>query len=58
MENIIAIAIIALVLGVAIGYIVRSKRRGDVCVGCPYAKQCGGKCGGCGNIQNTEQEDK
>ena len=57
MENIIAIAIIALVLGVAIGYIVRSKRRGDVCVGCPYAKQCGGKCGGgCGGANKTEDK--
>ena len=41
----IAIAVIALIIGSAIFYIVRAKRRGEKCVGCPYAKQCGGNCG-------------
>ena len=44
MENYIIIAIILLILGGIIFYLVRSKKRGDKCVGCPYAKQCGGKC--------------
>ena len=41
----IAIGVIALIVGSAIFYIVRAKRRGEKCVGCPYAKQCGGNCG-------------
>ena len=41
----IAIAAIALIIGAAIFYIVRSKKRGQKCIGCPYAKQCGGNCG-------------
>lgn len=44
MENIIIIAIIAAILGGVIGYLVRAKKRGQTCVGCPHAKQCGGKC--------------
>lgn len=40
----IAIAAIALIIGAAIFYIVRSKKRGQKCIGCPYAKQCGGNC--------------
>ena len=44
MENYIIIALIVLILGGIIFYLVRSKKRGDKCVGCPYAKQCGGKC--------------
>lgn len=44
MENIIIIAVIAAILGGVIGYLVRAKKRGQTCVGCPYAKQCGGKC--------------
>ncbi len=42
--NIIAIAVIVLIVGGAVFYIVRAKKRGDKCVGCPYAKQCGGNC--------------
>ena len=44
MENIIIIAVIAAILGGVIGYLVRAKKRRQTCVGCPYAKQCGGKC--------------
>ena len=40
----IAIAAIVLIVGGASFYIIRAKRRGEKCVGCPYAKQCGGKC--------------
>ena len=40
----IAIAAIVLTLSVAVFYIVHAKKRGDKCVGCPYAKECGGKC--------------
>ena len=44
----IAIAAILLIVGAAVFYIIRAKRRGDKCVGCPYAKQCGRKHnGGC-----------
>lgn len=41
----IVIAAIALIIGAAVFYIVRAKRRGEKCVGCPYSKQCGGSCG-------------
>ena len=40
----IAIAAIVLIVGASVFYIVRAKKRGEKCVGCPYAKQCGGKC--------------
>lgn len=41
----IAIAVIALIIGAAVFYIIRAKRRGSKCVGCPYADQCGKGCG-------------
>ncbi|MBR5451647.1 MAG: FeoB-associated Cys-rich membrane protein [Clostridia bacterium] len=44
MKNAIVIIILAAVLGFAIYYLVKSKKRGDKCIGCPYAKTCGGKC--------------
>lgn len=44
----LAIAAIVLIVGAATLYIIRAKKRGEKCVGCPYAKSCGGKCdGGC-----------
>ncbi len=41
MENIIPIIVIVLILGGAIFYLVRAKKKGQKCIGCPYAKQCG-----------------
>ncbi len=46
MENIIIIAILVVIIGGAVGYIIRSKRKGNKCIGCPYADSCGKKnCG-------------
>lgn len=42
--EIIAIIAIVLVVGGAVAYLIRAKRRGQKCVGCPYAKECGNKC--------------
>ena len=55
----IAIAVVALALSAAVFYIVRAKKRGEKCVGCPYAKQCGGKCdGSCGHAKADESNNK
>lgn len=47
MENIIVILILVAIAAGIICYLVRAKKRGEKCIGCPYAKQCGNKCG-CG----------
>lgn len=54
--NIIAVAVILIILGGAVFYLVRAKKRGQKCVGCPYAKQCGGVCS-CKNEGNDKSED-
>ena len=46
MENAIVIVILLAIAGGIIWYLLRAKKRGQTCIGCPYAKQCGGKCGG------------
>ncbi len=49
--NIIVIAIIVVILGGAIFYIVREKKRGTKCIGCVAGKSCSSaspKSGGCG----------
>ena len=42
--DIIVLLVIALAIGGAIFYIVRAKRRGQKCIGCPYCKECSGNC--------------
>ena len=46
MENVIVVLILVAVTAGIIWYLVRAKKRGEKCVGCPYAKQCGSKCNG------------
>lgn len=43
MENIIIILILGIVVGGAGLYIYKAKKRGQTCVGCPYAKECAKK---------------
>ena len=52
----IAIAAIVLVIGAAVFYIVRAKRSGQKCIGCPHSKQCSGKCN-CGGGQNEVKKN-
>lgn len=62
MENIIIVVILALILGAAITYIIKAKKSGKKCIGCPDSCSCGAKkdsaensscdgncscCGGC-----------
>ncbi len=46
MENVIVILILTFIAASIIFYLIRTKKRGEKCVGCPYAKQCGNKCSG------------
>lgn len=47
MANLIVLIILILIIGAAIAYIVREKKRGARCVGCPDGGTCSGSCGGC-----------
>ena len=46
MADIIAFLVIAALVGFAIYYIVKEKKKGRKCIGCPSADCCS-KCGGC-----------
>jgi len=41
MENIIIIAAVFLIVGLALGYIYNEKKKGKSCIGCPFAGSCG-----------------
>ena len=48
LTNIIALAVILLVVGSAAFYIIRAKKKGNKCIGCPYGRTCErAKNGGC-----------
>ncbi len=53
MENIIAILVILALVGLAVWYVIRAKKQGNKCIGCPESncpsKNCG--CCGCGKAE-------
>lgn len=55
LPEIIAIVAIVLIIGLALVYIIRAKKKGQKCIGCPYAKTCKSQlkdnksCCGCNN---------
>lgn len=44
LTEIISVIFIILIIGGAGVYILKAKKRGQKCIGCPYSKQCGDKC--------------
>ncbi len=51
MENIIIIAVLLLILGGAIAYVIKAKKSGKKCIGCPAGGACNGSCCGCGKTE-------
>ena len=56
MENVIIIFILLAIAAGIIWYLIRAKKRGETCIGCPYAKQCGGRCNDSCNLQDVSGE--
>ena len=55
MENFIIIAVVAIIIGLAGGYIHKTKKRGIKCIGCPSGCSCNGKCGSCGHSEKPDE---
>lgn len=43
LANIIIIAVLGAIVFGIVFYLYRAKKRGETCIGCPYAKQCSDK---------------
>ena len=56
-DDIIAAAFIVLIVGGAIAYIIKAKKSGQKCIGCPDSKTCAGKCLGCGGSCGRDKEN-
>ena len=57
MADFIVVVVIALIVGGAVTYIIREKKRGVKCIGCPAGATCpnSGKCtGNCGGHSEHE----
>lgn len=51
--DIIVVIVVLAIIGAAVMYIRKEKKRGVRCVGCPSAGQCSGHCsGGCGGNED------
>jgi len=56
--EVIAIAAILLIIGGAVAYIIKAKKSGKKCIGCPDGCSCSSKekgcsaCCGCGNLSD------
>lgn len=46
-DDILAAIVLVAILGGAITYVVRAKKKGVKCIGCPHSKNCSGNCSGC-----------
>ena len=51
MADVIVLGIVLLVVGAALTYVIKEKKKGSVCIGCSSAGTCAhaknGGCGGC-----------
>ncbi len=53
--NIIAGIIILIIVGGALAYIIKAKKNGKRCIGCPENCSCpSGACNGCCNVQKDK----
>jgi len=56
MDDLIIVAVLVLAIGAAVVYIIKEKKKGAKCIGCPSACTCSaknaakqGSCSGCGS---------
>ena len=57
MGEIIAIVIIAVIVGGAIFYVIKAKKSGKKCIGCPDGCSCNGSCSGsCSTKQEKDEK--
>lgn len=61
MADFIVIGVLFLMIGMAVAYLVRAKKRGVKCVGCPSGTSCShngnGQCSGTCNCHSDTNEE-
>lgn len=56
MSDYIVLAILVATITGAIGYIVKQKKKGTKCIGCPYSGKCSSSS--CNCVANKEKDNK
>ena len=46
MANVIVVGVLLIIVGAAVWYIIKSKKSGVKCIGCPLGCNCSAKCAG------------
>ena len=55
--DVLIVAIVLIIIGIAAGYIIKEKRSGAKCIGCPSSKTCAHKCAGCSGQCSSVQKE-
>ena len=59
MTDVIVALILMAIIGGAVTYIIRQKKKGTKCIGCPDSGSCGGHCsGGCNGAGECKSNGK
>lgn len=55
MDNFIIVAVLAVIIGAALAYVIKAKKSGAKCIGCPDGAKCSGNCSCCSGCGSTEE---
>lgn len=56
--DIVIVIVLLAIVGIAAGYIIKEKKSGAKCIGCPDSKTCAHKCAGCtGNCASARKKE-
>lgn len=53
MSNVIAVIILLVIIGAAVAYIVKAKKKGTKCIGCPASESCAIK-----NLEHLQESEQ
>lgn len=57
--DIVIVMVLLAIVGIAAGYIIKEKKSGARCIGCPDSKTCAHKCAGCnGTCASAKKSEK
>ena len=57
MTDILVVLAVGLIVGLAVLYIYKAKKRGQKCIGCPDSGACSGKCSSCSGCACSKKEN-
>lgn len=57
MDDIIGVVILLIMVSLAAWYIIRAKKKGKTCIGCPYSGTCPGHCHTCSHDETEKRKD-